>query len=82
MSGRRSERRGYEKLNYELHVGRVKDAKGTVDCQPPRPHPLVNRGDLDQVSTICNMHYSLIQVTLSKTHQIYPDITNLSLTIT
>ena len=47
---RRSDRRGYEKLNYELHVSRVKDAKGTVDCRPPRPHPLTNRGDMDQVS--------------------------------
>ena len=54
MSGRRSERRGYEKMNYDLHVGRVKDAKGSVDCQPPRPHPLGNRGDLDQVLRLFN----------------------------
>lgn len=50
MSGRRSDRRGYEKMNYDMHVARVKGAKGSVDCLPPRPHPLANRSETDQVT--------------------------------
>ena len=45
----RPERRGYAKLNYEQHVDRIKAMKPTIDCGPPRAHPLSNKREMDQV---------------------------------
>lgn len=45
----RTERKGYEKVSYDQHVERIKTIKGTVDCGPPRQHPLGNKGEMDKV---------------------------------
>ena len=50
MNARRPDRIGVEKVNYDSHLARVTQAKTSVDCHTPRPHPLLNRGDVDQVS--------------------------------
>lgn len=49
MARVRPERRGYEKLTYEQHVERVNSMKPTVDCGPPRAHPLSNKREMDKV---------------------------------
>ena len=46
---RRSDRKGREKVIYDIHVSRIKAAKGLIDCTPPRPHPFTNKTDMDQV---------------------------------
>lgn len=46
---RRSDRKGREKVIYDIHVSRIKAAKGRIDCTPPRPHPFTNKTDMDQV---------------------------------
>ena len=53
MNTRRPDRIGVEKVNYEAHLARVKHAKTSVDCQAPKAHPLLNRGDVDQVNENC-----------------------------
>ncbi len=45
----RPERKGYEKLNYEQHTERLRTIKSTVDCGPPRAHPLSNKREMDKV---------------------------------
>ncbi len=59
MSRQRPERRGYALLCYQQHLERVKEMKGTVDCGPPREHPLGNKSEMDKVSVInsCVNHY-------------------------
>ena len=55
MNGGRSDRQGYEKTNYEIHVAKIRDIKGTVDCQAPRPHPLGVKVNTDEVFILlCN----------------------------
>ena len=56
MNLRRPDRKGPEKANYESHMARVREAKTSVDCQAPRPHPLTNKGDMDQVSLDLIIH--------------------------
>ena len=46
---RRSDRSSFEKISYDIHLSRLRAAKGTIDSKPPRPHPLTNRADMDQV---------------------------------
>ena len=48
-TSRRTDRTGVEKANYDSHLARIKQAKTSVDCQAPKPHPLLNRADVDQV---------------------------------
>ena len=53
MSRQRPERRGYALLCFQQHKDRVKGMKGTVDCGPPREHPLGNKSEMDKVMLIC-----------------------------
>lgn len=55
----RPERTGYQKLIHEQHVARIHGMKPTVDCGPPRPHPLSNKAEVDKVlfSQICLLGY-------------------------
>ena len=46
----RPERTGYQKIIHQQHVERIKGMKPTVDCGPPRPHPLSNKGVMDKVN--------------------------------
>lgn len=50
MNPRRPDRIGVEKVNYDSHLARVKQAKTSVDCHAPKSHPLLNRVDVDQVN--------------------------------
>ena len=47
---KRPDRRGFEKLMYEQHVERIKTMKASVDTNPPRPHPLSNKSEIDKVN--------------------------------
>lgn len=40
---RRSERNTYEKLIYDQHITRIKNAKPVINVKPPKPHPLNNK---------------------------------------
>lgn len=55
----RPERKGWEKISFQQHVDRVKKSTPTVDCGPPRPHPLGNRREMEKVRLQwCTMWYS------------------------
>ena len=45
----RPERKGYDKVCFQQHVERVHSMKSTIDCGPPRPHPLSNKREMDKV---------------------------------
>ena len=49
MSRQRPERRGYALLTFQQHQERIREMKGTVDCGPPREHPLGNKSEMDKV---------------------------------
>jgi hypothetical protein len=60
---RRSDRKGREKVIYDIHVSRIKAAKGLIDCTPPRPHPFTNKTDMDQViSTKSTFFHCAIEI--------------------
>jgi hypothetical protein len=44
----RPERKGWDVVTYQQHIDRVKTMKSTVDCGPPRPHPLGNRREMEK----------------------------------
>ena len=48
MSRQRPERRGYALLTFQQHQDRIRNMKGTVDCGPPREHPLGNKSEMDK----------------------------------
>lgn len=52
MSRQRPERRGYALLTYQQHQTRIREMKGTVDCGPPREHPLGNKSEMDKVGCL------------------------------
>lgn len=46
----RPERKGYDVIIYQQHMDRLKKMQPTVDSGPPRPHPLSNKREMDQVT--------------------------------
>jgi hypothetical protein len=58
----RPERKGYDVIIYQQHVDRIKKMQPTVDAGPPRPHPLSNKREMDQVYTHINILYGLCNV--------------------
>ena len=45
----RPDRRGFDIILYQQHQERLKSMKSTVDCGPPRPHPLSNKSEMEKV---------------------------------
>jgi methylphosphotriester-DNA--protein-cysteine methyltransferase len=59
MSGTRTrpERRGYDKITYEQHIERVKSMQPTLNCGPPRAHPLSNKREKDKIREFANIEF-------------------------
>ena len=53
----RPERRGYDKMNYEQHIERVHNMGATLDCGPPRAHPLSNKREKDKLREFANIEF-------------------------
>ena len=53
----RPERRGYDKITYSQHVERVKSMAPTIDCGPPRAHPLSNKREKDKIREFANIEF-------------------------
>ena len=47
----RPDRKGFDIILYQQHQDRLKKMKPTVDCGPPRPHPLSNKSEMEKVTT-------------------------------
>jgi hypothetical protein len=57
MSRQRPERRGYALLCFQQHTDRIKNMKGTVDCGPPREHPLGNKSEMDKRRNFASIEF-------------------------
>jgi hypothetical protein len=45
----RPDRKGFDVILFQQHQDRLKNMKATVDCGPPRPHPLSNKSEMEKV---------------------------------
>ena len=53
----RPERRGYDKITYEQHVQRIKSMAPTINCGPPRAHPLSNKREKDKIREFASIEF-------------------------
>ena len=53
----RPERRGYDKINYEQHLERLRTMGPTLNSGPPRAHPLSNKREKDKLREFANIEF-------------------------
>lgn len=53
----RPERKGYDVIIFNQHLDRIKTIAPTVDCGPPRQHPLSNKREMDKRRELLNIEF-------------------------